>query len=574
MVTRHLAGSVDLTIDRVVLWTFFVILFIALLEFGLQKLVEICHKYEKYHEMLNKVTGELMIVGLIYLIVKLLCYFNIIAYGGLEYYALDAADMLLFFVVIGLVLQSIIIFVRLRISNARVDSATITTTSALVEIAENNKANVNNSGWFARQWASYTMYRKLERKLLDAYFHDVHKLPTIFSFSKYLREVQDTTIVDLIEIDILGYSMLLVLFLCFFACTGELQANTLYRSSLDPDSSLGKISAQMDDKRKCVFKTFAWVLTGILLLMAVYLKIFTKALVNHAKYHFLDKFESSPHPKSHVDGMIEALKCASIVESQHNTTYYQDLNRLQELSDHLTNQVTKVEGCFKSNLIVQLISSLCCKSRQTSKITDGTEPLYLEDPSLKMPMPYSRIFLQFCLKAFLIVNGLYYSMLISCIVPSLDSQDLSKLGILLIPLLINSFWLAPLVVHKFAILDATWDIDPFVLAAVLDHIRDVEELNVSMVKEIREHLADTEKDVDVILKEMELIDTKDGNKDGYIEIDSLRRILTKYGFKLSRHKFHTLVLLKYQTKGTTVKFEDILHVIKTHQDTPSDSRFV
>ncbi|OQR95385.1 hypothetical protein THRCLA_07916 [Thraustotheca clavata] len=553
----ELADTQPLTIQRVLLWTFFVVIFVSLLETGLHKLIHLCKDHRKYNEMLNKVTGELMVVGFIYLIVKLVCYFNVIQYGGVQYYSLDAADMLLFFVVLALVVQSLIVFARLRFSNAKIDDIMISEASALVQMAEAENEKIKNYSWFTRMRSNYYMHNLLEHKLLELYFRDARGLPTMFTFAKYIREIQDCQIVDLIEIDILGYSLLLLLLAAFFACTGELQAHSLYRSSYDITSSLYQISSQMDDKRKWVFKFFAWSLTGAMVLMAIYLKVLIYAVINQAKNHFLienGEFESK------YEELVEALKRAGAKEEiEGKISTEEALKIMNDVSEEIRGSIKKRKGYFKHNLVVQMLQSIYRKLTQKNK-SPLNSPLNNLNPSIKIP--FSRKFVEFCVRTFLIVNGLYYSMLIACIVPTLSNHELQFLTLLLIPLLLNTFWLAPLLVHKFSLLNGTLKVDPTRLCAVIDHIREVEELNVKMVKQVCKHLQETGKSLNDMRDEM----TKDAT-DGYIDSEALRLILNRFGFKLSRHKFHTLIYLKYQTRGITVKFDDVLTAFLPHRGT-------
>ncbi|OQR89248.1 hypothetical protein THRCLA_09832 [Thraustotheca clavata] len=97
------------------------------------------------------------------------------------------------------------------------DSLNITTTGALVQIVENEKNRLRNAVWFAKLKSNRHIHNLLERKVLGVFFHDIHDLPMMFSFSKYLCENQDSQIVDFIEIDIFSWNFALAL-ACWVFC--------------------------------------------------------------------------------------------------------------------------------------------------------------------------------------------------------------------------------------------------------------------------------------------------------------------------------------------------------------------
>ncbi|OQS02356.1 hypothetical protein THRCLA_21442, partial [Thraustotheca clavata] len=579
-----LADTEPLTIERVLLWTFIVVIFVSLLEEGLHQLHHICKKYPKYDEMLQKITGELMVVGLIYLLVKLICYFNFIKYGGVQYYSLDAADMLLFFVALALVIQSIIVFVRLRFSNKKIDDIMITETGSLIQMAEAENEKTKKLNWFSKLFSKYQIRAKLEHKLLEIFFRSEHHLPTMFTFAKYIREVQDSQIVDLVEIDIIGYGLLLLLLAAFFASTGELQVDGLYRSSYDNTSSLYQLSATMDDERKWIFKFYAWSLTVAMTLMALYLRILNHAVVKRA----IDRFRGPLSEKldSYDDELIDATKCAhtqELLDGVHSAEEAMNLLRIEseKIREKHNAREDQRRGWFKKNLAVQLLHSAYRKITRKSDKVESTDSLNTENTlkTMKMPLPFSRKFVEFCVRTFLIVNGLYYSMLVVCVVPTLSTSELPILALLVLPLLINTLWLSPLLVHKFSLLNGTWKVDPKKLCAVIDHIREVEELNVNMVKQIQKSIlneledklkapqvsgtnSESNKIECTTLKTIRnKMNDKSNGTNEYAEVEDIRQILTEHGFKFSSHKFHTLVYLKYQTKGTKVLYNDIVEAL-------------
>ncbi|OQR96706.1 hypothetical protein THRCLA_07192, partial [Thraustotheca clavata] len=580
MVERFLAAtSTDkLTIERVLLSTLLLIIFVVVLEAGLHKLDHFCKKYHKYHEMLNKVTGELMVVGLIYLLVKFVCYFNIIEYGGVQYYSLDAADMLLFFVAVALVLQSLVIFVRLREANAEIDDLTITKAHALVTMAKTQEEamEVNKALWFKKYRTRSKMRVLMENKLMDAFFHKTYELPSIFSFAKYLREIQDSHIVDLIEVDILGWAMLLILFTTFFAFTGELQQNSAYHKAKGNATVITAPDDQLYVQRIWVFALFVGLLTLGMLAMSIYLRVLNNAVIKHAIKAFLSN-EDVYQPENYLATKEDELMSALLVIKQSENdeaeiTVDAAIEIMQKRAEEIGKNQKVYTGLAKNSLFIQMVTSSARKMNLNNNTTTDEQDkvdIYKEKmKSLKLPLPFPRKLVQFCLQNFLILNGLYYGMLMSCVFPSISPSDIPKAIALAIPLLINTFFFAPHLLHRFAILSGTWKVERHKLSAVIEHLNEVEEMKNAMVTQINAFLLDKGKEIKHIREELEKIDRNDEHqKDGYIDVERLREVLKNYGFKFSRHKFHTLVLLEYRTKGKTVCFDEVLKTLSPRRAT-------
>ncbi|KAF0695087.1 Aste57867_14072 [Aphanomyces stellatus] len=60
--------------------------------------------HPKYRDMLHKTTGELTFVGFIYLGIKFCVCVGLVVHDNIAYNALDAADLLVFFTTLSLVL--------------------------------------------------------------------------------------------------------------------------------------------------------------------------------------------------------------------------------------------------------------------------------------------------------------------------------------------------------------------------------------------------------------------------------------------------------------------------------------
>ncbi|OQR83665.1 hypothetical protein ACHHYP_14426 [Achlya hypogyna] len=558
-----------LTVERVLLCTLLVIIFVVLLEAGLHQLTHLCKRHHKYYEMLTKTTGELMIVGLIYLLVKCVTYFGIIQAYGVEYYSMDAADMLIFFVAIFLVAQSLVIFTRLRTANKKHDALSITSAAGLVHMAKDTEdVLAAQRAWWCTRRVSNSRIRDLcEHKLLEAFFHDVYDLPHAFSFAKYLREIQDSLIADLIEIDVTTWGLLLVLMAAFFGATGELQAGSVYRNSFPPESEEFAEALALEANRPVVLGVFATALTFAMSGMLFYLKKLNHGLVKLAQRAALGHSDPESYKQPKSDAVLDAVRALSLAESLRPPIAPKDaIEQMRRVSNEMLRGERRRKGLFRNNLLVQMVQSFGRKCTKNASAKSNT--LHAKVANLSLPLPFSRKAAQFFVQFFLIVNGLYYGMLVTCVVPSLHGERMALVSVLLVPLLVNTVVLAPRLVRDFALLDGTWRVDAHKLSRVIDHLNEVEELKDAMVHQVHLHLDAHGQTVDNIRAELAQSDLDDGVRDGYVDIDAFRDTLTRFGFKLSRHKFHTLVLLEYQTQGTTVKYDDLF---KTLAQTSTDA---
>ncbi|OQS02357.1 hypothetical protein THRCLA_21441, partial [Thraustotheca clavata] len=265
-----------------------------------------------------------------------------------------------------------------------------------------------------------------------------------------------------------------------------------------------------------VFVVFGGALMILMIFMALFLKIMHHYVLKHAKSHFLSHREDFVGSHFHDDELHEALKSAAIIENEGDLAPPVAMEQMRTVSESIQGLENKNRGCFKNILIVQMIRACYRKVyRPRDQVQDNL------DLMLKMPLPFSRRLVQFCVRAFLNVNGLFLNMLLNCVVPTLNKTEMAYLGILQVPLLINAFILAPLL-HNFSILEATCRADP---KAVFDYIREV-------------------------------IDQNDSNTDSYIDIEALRQTLITFGFKLSSHK-----IPQNKSKGTTCHVEHSIGIV-------------
>ncbi|RAW21216.1 hypothetical protein PC110_g22340, partial [Phytophthora cactorum] len=150
---------------------------------------------DKYQHMLKKVYRELMILGLLSFIIKMLT-----EVGGIDGYsgtmlAFQVADLIIFILAITLVLQAINVLLLLRGYNKRSDRAELITTQDLVDPLNSSEAGGKQS--------KGNLFKKdvVKHRLLRHLFLRRFGLPQLFPFTKYLRRAQATNIVHMIEVE-------------------------------------------------------------------------------------------------------------------------------------------------------------------------------------------------------------------------------------------------------------------------------------------------------------------------------------------------------------------------------------
>ncbi|KDO20310.1 hypothetical protein SPRG_14445 [Saprolegnia parasitica CBS 223.65] len=556
------APTATLETSDVLLYVACLVVFVIVLDAFLHSLEHTFKRHRKYAEMLHKTTQELMIVGLIYLMVKFCLYVGLVAKGGIAYQAMDAADILVFFLAIALVLQAIVIFMRLRRSNKKMDKISIISARDLVAEAE-AKQSAYASHWnkLMRTVVSNRYEERMHMKILGHFFLKTYELPKIFSFPKYIREVQDSQIAHLIEIDVTVWLVLFGIYAAFFACTGELVTHSAYQAS--------------KEARMSVFAGFGLSLSLAMLLLLVYLRYLVQLLMGHA---FATNMRSSITVDEALDmrefvNLKRAMEPVIREEEREQTQTIQDaLDQMQRVEEELTSPEmihAQHHGAawLAHDLLLQVLRSAMRRLRglkpNIKKNTLSAKLTATGGGNFTLPY-FSHKLVHFFMQLFLIINGFYLALLLNCVMYMGGSSISNAFRIvgLALPLLFNAVVLAPKIVRQFSLVSGTWRVEPKKLARVIEHVFEVNSLTDQMVKQIVHHLHRTGqhiRDVENALARADAVDDDAG--DGFIHTEVLRDTLKQFGFAFSRHKFHTFVRLRFATKGKTIRYQDLMKLL-------------
>ncbi|KAF0687313.1 Aste57867_20923 [Aphanomyces stellatus] len=557
----------DLETSRVLLFIFLVVIFVAALELALHHIERVCRKHHKYAKMLHKTTQgpfpslvvsltlvELMIVGLIYMVVKFCVYTKIAAAGGPVYYAMDAADLFVFFVTMALVFQSIVVFVRLRKSNMAMDKLSVMTAADLVAIGQKRMEEAKTRSWWTRHcvWRKYE--DRMEMKLLGQFFLDVYKLPQLFSFAKYIREVQDSQIAKLIEVDLSTWMLLLGVLALYFVCTGELHAT--YRVDRNPS-------------RLVIFGVFVCLLSVAMLGFYFYLKKLVTLLLQHATHRALEGSSATLNLANKQEFLFEAMNDVIDAETHENADIPADaaIQQMRDVAEELYHGKMRNDNWVKADLWCQLVGSAyrkCTGKSHTHK--NSLRSKLMNERPINLPF-FSRKACHVVMQSMLIANGFYYALMINCVLV-VTGWDVLLIFLLLLPLLFNTFVLAPDIVRQFSILHGTWRVGRKKLSSVIEHFAQVEKMKQRMCVQIHCFFREQGKTIEDLQAALEAADAADSEaNDGFIDIDVCREVLKDFGFLFARHKFNTFVRLEFDTKGETIKYADLLKIL-AHAPSP------
>ncbi|KAI9997800.1 hypothetical protein PInf_001731 [Phytophthora infestans] len=344
---------------------------------------------DKYQHMLQKVYRELMILGLISFVIKILT-----KVGGIDGYssimlALQVSDLIIFILAITLVLQAINVLLLLRGYNKRADRAELITTQDLVDALDKPSTN----SLFKKEVVTHRLLRHLFLRRFG--------LPQLFPFSKYLRRAQANNIVHMIEVEPSMWLLLLGMAWAFAAVVQILE-------DYDVDVRYELIETLL---------AFAWVLVFFHILVMFYFRFCGHRLLSIAGF-------------SKDNGVLtESLR--TVADDEANAWHDEAAERALDMMSRIHAQHEEIEherkahrrGLLKGDAGFQLLSSGTKRSapRQTG-VVPGT-------PEIRLPF-YSRKAWHVVVMFLTILNGFFVALLVmgAVLISSILRIDASTLG--------------------------------------------------------------------------------------------------------------------------------------------------
>ncbi|KAG7379719.1 hypothetical protein PHYPSEUDO_008248 [Phytophthora pseudosyringae] len=499
---------------------------------------------DKYQHMLQKVYRELMILGLLSFIIKMLT-----EVGGIDGYsgvmlAFQVADLIIFILAITLVLQATNVLLLLRGYNKRVDRAELITTQDVVDAMNSSKGTVSSSCCGGKQSSDHLLKKEIvEHRLLRQLFLGRFGLPQMFPFSKYLRRAQANNIIHMIEVEPSMWLLLLGMAWAFSAVVRILE----------------DFEVEMRYELIETLMAFAWVLVAFHILVLLYLRFCVRRLLAIAGYSE-DKTVLAANLSAVAD------EEASSWQNEAADSALDAMNRIHAQHEEMEHQRKAARhGLLKGDVGLQLVVTcfrtasrvICCKKRAAPR-PSGLLPGV---PDIRLPL-FSRKAWHVVVMFMTILNGFFVALLVMGAVYSFDEiyDQVGVFPVILIPLplILNGAFFQKTIFRDFVLVCSILCIDASTLGGVVGHFSEIVELRaefatslIQCVKGSGHSLADFDK----------ALQSHDLRKTGFIDVDKLRTVLASFGFQLTRFRLNGVAKLLFELRGTRVEYAQLVQLV-------------
>ncbi|KAL4160568.1 hypothetical protein PRNP1_001135 [Phytophthora ramorum] len=510
------------------------------------------HKFppsQKYQHMLKKVYRELMVLGLISLGLKILKENPDIDSYSKTIIAFQVADLVIFFLALALILQSTAVFLLLRNQNDRADRAELISTQDLADLVNDTKDSkgvvppsvqtVLCCGVAVNKEANDK--RIVELRLLRRLFLRRFGLPQLFPYSKYLSRAQANQISHMIEVE---PSMWVVLLIVAWAICGLLYL-------------LEALDADMPEREELVeaFMIVAWILLLLHLMVFLYLR---------SCVHYLLRTAAFSEDKTILVANLSAiaLEEAKAWQSEDAEKALEIMSSIQEKHEELEYQ--QVRSRKKKSSALQFIGEFFSDGEERGPetiggVVDGSPNIDIRFFSLKL--------WHVAVMLLLILNGFLITLFVQCVVYDLDEiyEGFGALPAILVPLplVVNALYFQRHIFYSFVVVSNTLCIDSHTLSDVVENFSEVVRLRSEFATKLLQHLTQQELDLSYLQNELKARDTAGT---GFIEVDDLRDVLSKFGFRLTRFRFNSVVKMLFELEGTTVAYSQVFHLVLMAQN--------
>ncbi|ETP05409.1 hypothetical protein F441_17983 [Phytophthora nicotianae CJ01A1] len=491
---------------------------LVLFEGALHKLEHKFPPSEKYQHMLKKAYRELMVLGLISLGLKILKEIPDIDSDSKTMLAFQVADLTIFLLALALILQSTGVFLLLRNQNDRAERAELITTQDLV-------TSVNGS---AKKRANDR--ELVELRLLRRLFLHRFGLPQLFPYSKYLNRAQANQIAHMIEVE---PAMWIVLLIVAWSICGLLEI----LKTLDTD---------MPESHELVesFMMFAWMLLLLHVMVCLYFRSCVHHLLHSAAFS-KDKATLVANLNAIADEEAEAWKNEEADKALEVMGFIQEHHEELELQ----RERNKKAGVGHLN-----------KRRES---LDGVMP---ESPNIEIRF-FSHKGWHIGVMLLLILNGFLITLFVQCAFYDMDDiyEDFGTLPTIMVPLplVINAVVLQRHIFYDFVVVSNTLRINSHTLSDVVENFSEVVHLRSEFATTLLNHIIQQELNISDLQAELK---ARDRTSSGFIDVDDLREVLSKFGFRLTRYRFNSVVKLLFELEGTTVAYSHVVRLVLMAQN--------
>ncbi|KAE9006013.1 hypothetical protein PR003_g17039 [Phytophthora rubi] len=475
-------------------------------------------RYDKYHVMLQKVYRELMVLGLISLVLKILKEVAPIDSYSKPMIAFQVADLIIFGLAIALILQSICIFLQLRGHGARADQAELITTQEVLQLVQEQDKSFHPPLPLVRH------------RLLRQLFLHRFGLPELFPFSKYIRRAQATQISCMIEVE---PSMWVLLLLVAWGICGL--------AELLEDITLIKLLV-----------VFSWILVLLHVVMMSYFRSCVRQLFALAGYS-KDRIVLSTNLAAVAEQEASAWECVSVYDAIETMNQVLDVNEEAQHDREITPEIA---------------ATLWRNISSTGEFGHSQE----SDINIRC---FSRKVWQAAVTFAMTLNGFFIALFVQCSLYNLDEiyKELGLVTAVMVPLpmLLNALVLQQYIFSEFVLVCSVLRIDTTALGHVIRHFSETIEMQSAFAASLVQCLE--EGGLTVAYFEA-VVESHDQEKSGFIEIDKLRVVLASVGFNITRFRLNSVVKLLFELKGTTVEYAQLFQLLSLVGDEyPKIQRF-
>ncbi|KAF4320394.1 hypothetical protein BBO99_00004307 [Phytophthora kernoviae] len=536
-------------------------------EAALHRLEHKLPRSEKYQHMLKKVYRELMVLGLLSLGLKILKENPDIDSYSKTMIAFQVADLAIFFLALALILQSTAIFLLLRNQNGRADRAELITTQDLASGINSPEGHGQYEATFfhklfccGRAAKSKAIEKELiELRLLRRLFLRRFGLPQLFPFSKYLSRAQANQISHMIEVE---PSMWLLLLVVAWTICGFLEV-------------LKELDDEMSESHELVesFVLFGWVLLVIHVAVMLYLRSCVHKLLRAAGFNddkrilaanftAIAEEEATAWRNEEADAALEVM---SLVQEHHEEIEHRRIQR--------RHKYAKQDDGIQ--LVVDTVHTAKAKAGFTTESSDkkreSLNGVQAGSPDLQLSF-FSHKVWHVTVMFLLILNGFLITLFVQCAVYDMDDiyEDFGMVAAVIspLPLLLNALVFQRHIFYDFVIVSNILRIDAHTLSDVVENFSEVVRLRSEFAASLLQHLAQQELNITDLQGELRAQETEPG----LIEVDDLRSVLTKFGFRLTRFRFNSVVKLLFELEGTQVAYAQVVRLVAMAQNERLDEQ--
>ncbi|OWZ20679.1 hypothetical protein PHMEG_0004883 [Phytophthora megakarya] len=481
---------------------------------------------DKYQHILKKVYRELMILGLLSFIIKILTEVGgIDGYSGLML-AFQVADLIIFILAITLVLQAITVLLLLRGYNKRADRAELITTQDLVDVL---KASDTATSWFGKQPNDDLFQKKIVKlRLLRHLFLRRFGLPQLFPFSKYLRRAQSNNIVHMIEVEPSMWVLLLGM---------------------------------------------AWAFSAVVRILEDFEVEVRYELIETLLAFAKDKRVLAPNLGTVAD------EEANTWQNEAADSALDAMNRIHAEHEEIEHERKAARrGLLKSDAGLQLVVTcfrnvprvFCCKERSAPRPSG----VVAGSPDIRLPL-FSRKAWHVVVVFIMILNGFFTALLVMGAVYSFD-EIYGQVGILPVifiplPLMLNGLILQKTIFRDFVLICSILRMDASALGEVVNHFSEIVDLRSEFATSLIHCLKERGHSVDELNKALQAHDLR---RTGFIDVEKLRSVLAGFSFHLTRFRLNSVIKLLFELQGTKVEYAQLVQLVTLIQHENVEDGFV